>query len=100
MRHVFTSLALRIIIALTILGLVLPVYGQEDWKKDFEDICARVNTAHTLTVKELKDLINRADTLIKRLQKMDLKAKRLYIFRLKKCRSFYQYSLELKEKPD
>jgi ribosome-binding protein aMBF1 (putative translation factor) len=77
------------------LGLVLPVYAQS-WKDEFDEICAKVNIAHTLSEKQLTELINRADTLIKKLEKMDMKSKRLYIFRLEKCKKFFQYNLELK----
>ncbi len=75
------------------------LYAQ-DWKEEFDEICSKVNIAHTLKVEQLQELIHRADLLIRKLQSMDIKSKRLYIFRLKKCKKFFQYNVEIKNKPN
>ncbi|NOX20496.1 MAG: hypothetical protein GXO99_04450 [Nitrospirae bacterium] len=72
--------------------------AQPEWKEEFEAICSQVVEAENLTDKELTSLIERADALLNKLQKMDLPGKKVYIFRLKKCRSFFEYILQLRTK--
>ncbi len=74
--------------------------GQSDWKGEFESICSKVQIADRLSDEELKTLINRAETLINELRDRDLPSKKVYIFRLKKCKSFFEYILQLREQKD
>lgn len=67
-----------------------------DWKDEFEEICAVVKAADSLPAEELQGLIARSDDLLPRIEASDDPAKKVYIFRLKKCRAFFEYILALR----
>jgi hypothetical protein len=69
----------------------------EQWQEDFEKLCAYVDNAETFTTEELKGFIADCDELIKKIEVMDTPKKKLYLFRLKKCRNFYKFTLDVKE---
>lgn len=71
----------------------------EDWKASFEEICSKVDASGTLSMKELETLIERADKLMPEIQRSDDPSKKVYLQRLKKCRSLYEFSIELKKEP-
>ena len=54
----------------------------ENWKNSFEDICSKVDTSSTLSIKELEALIDRADKLVPEIQKSEDPAKKVYLRRL------------------
>ena len=68
-----------------------------NWKDRFDEICGKVQIAESLSTEEVQKLIKESEELIKRLQELDQPVKKVYIFRLKKCRSFFQYILQLRE---
>jgi len=70
--------------------------GEDDWHKEFEYICSRVEVGESLKLEELRQLSDRADALLKRLQDLKERSKKVYIFRLKKCKAFFEYLIELK----
>ncbi len=67
------------------------------WQEEFEEICSMVQAGDALTKEELNELIERADKLMEEIKKLDIPSKKVYLFRLKKCRKFFEYILELKE---
>jgi hypothetical protein len=69
----------------------------ETWKADFERLCGYTEEATNLSTDQIKELIVESDNLLKRIQKVDLPEKKVYIFRLKKCRNFFEYILTLRE---
>jgi hypothetical protein len=72
----------------------------EDWKATFEDICSKVDASGTLSTKELETLIERADKLMPEIQRSDDPSKKVYLQRLKKCRSLYEFSIDLQKAPE
>jgi len=68
-----------------------------DWHEEFEYICSKVETGDTLNREELKTLIERAGSLLKTIETIDEPSKKVYIFRLKKCKEFFEYLIELKK---
>ena len=67
--------------------------SDETWKKEFERICSMVEVAGELKPEEVMKLLNDADTLLELFEsgmKTDRQMK-VYSFRLKKCRNFFQY---------
>jgi hypothetical protein len=86
-------------IAVIILSVSSFVYAVEpyEWNDEFEEICSMVQIGDTLTREELRTLIERADRLMPKIQSSDHPSRRIYIFRLKKCRSFFLYIIELKQ---
>ena len=73
--------------------------GAEEWKASFEDICSKVDVSGDLSTKELETLIERADKLMPEIQRSDDPSKKVYLQRLKKCRSLYEFSIDLKKEP-
>ena len=78
-------------------------HGPEDsqqklsWKEEFERLCAQTGIAATLPDQQIHDLIKDSDALMEKLESLKDREVRVYIFRLKKCRMFFEYSLEFNE---
>jgi len=85
-----------LIICIVFCCCALPAIAN-DWRTEFDDLCSQVPNGTSLSREELLSLIDRTDTLIERLKEMDLESKDIFLFRLKKCRSFFQYMIDLKE---
>lgn len=65
------------------------------WKAEFDRICAQVPIAGSLEVEELQQLIVDTDELIVALKGSDIPQAKLFVQRLERCRSFFEYSIEL-----
>jgi hypothetical protein len=65
-----------------------------DPKEEFERLCGAVEEAPELSPEELTNLIADCDWLLLEFDKMPGPEKKVYIFRLKKCRNFFSFSLE------
>ncbi len=81
---------------------VLPVsarvaHAQDDWKTEFETVCARTQDAAGMGADELKNLVERCDKLKLRIEKLDETQRKVYLKRLKMCRDLYAFVLETKE---
>ncbi len=74
------------------------VSAQDDWKAEFESICARTQDAMTISKDELKQLINRCDDLRPRIEKLDETQRKVYLKRLQMCRDLFAFVLESQEK--
>lgn len=85
------------IITLLIVFLFAPPVISGDWHDEFEELCSKVQTAESLTLEEINSLIERVDTLLPKIEASDDPKKKVYIFRLKKCRAFFEYIIELKK---
>ena len=92
-RHL-TWLAL---VCLFTLAAVPDVQSSENWKDSFEDICSKVDISSTLSVKELDSLIERTDKLVPEIQRSEDPAKKVYLRRLKNCRSMFEFSIDTKK---
>ena len=71
--------------------------AQEEWKAEFDAVCSKTDVAMTLSVGELKDLIERCVQLEKRIEAQDESTRKVYLRRLQMCRDLYKYLLETKE---
>ena len=67
------------------------------WKEEFERLCAQTEIAATLPDQQIRDLIKDSDALLERLESLRDRQVRVYVFRLKKCRMFFEFALELNE---
>lgn len=74
------------------------VYAQDDWKKEFEEVCSRTDDAMSLSKDELKALVARCDKLKPLIEKLDETEKKVYLRRLQLCRDLFSFVLESKEK--
>jgi hypothetical protein len=85
------------------MGSIAPAFAetaspQENWKGEFEDICAKTQDAMTYSERELKDLIARSDRLKPFIEKLDESQRKVYRKRLAMCRDLFVFVLETKEK--
>lgn len=69
----------------------------EAWKQTFEDICSKVDLTQNMTIKELETLIEQSDKLQPEIQKSEDPAKKIYLKRLKNCRSMFEFSIDSKK---
>ncbi len=74
-----------------------PFCQREAWDAEFERICAQTGVATALDATQLQKLISDSDELLPRLESLPPDKARLYSFRLKSCRSFFVYALQLLE---
>ena len=85
----------------SIVGTLSNAYAQQDWKQEYADVCAKTQNAMTLTSEELKDYIDRCDTIQDRINELEgpqgASEKKVYTKRLKMCRDLYDFALKYKE---
>jgi len=67
------------------------------WKEDFKRLCGYTEEASSLSTDQIQELIQESDRLLKTLETLNDPEKKVYIFRLKKCRNFFEYILDLRE---
>ncbi len=72
--------------------------AQEDWRREYEDVCSRTQDAMTLSESELTDLIARCDALKPVIEKLEETQKKVYLKRLRMCRDLLSFVLESKKK--
>ena len=79
------------------LTTVSPASAQDIWKPSFEEICSKVQATDNLSTAELAALIEKADKLIPVIQASDSPSKKVYVLRLKKCRSLFEFIIDTKK---
>jgi hypothetical protein len=72
--------------------------AEQDWRKEFDDICAKTQDAMALSVEELKSLVTRCDDLKPQLDRLDESSRKVFTRRLQACRDLYQFVLESRDK--
>ncbi len=73
-------------------------YAEEDWKKEYEDICGKTQDAMVYSPEELKILIERCDKIKPLIEKLEQTERKVYLRRLQMCRDLFAFALESKEK--
>lgn len=61
------------------------------WRKEYNSICGNRQEAVVLSKEELVSLIDKCDHLLYVINASENPRKKIYIFRLTKCRNFYRY---------
>jgi hypothetical protein len=79
-------------------GLVIAAVQEEDWKKEYEDICSHTTGAMQLSADELRKLIERCDKLKPFIMAQEESTRRVYLKRLQMCRDLLQFALGEKDK--
>lgn len=88
----------RMLAAAMLLVCMLPLAAPAgDWRVEFDDICARVDTADSLSSEELARLISRADDVIRQIDESGDPARKVFMTRLKRCRDFFEFTLQTRE---
>ena len=83
------------------LGLCLVMtaaHGDAPWRTEFDAACAHSNSAMTLSVQELKKLIEICDRLEKGIETEDETVRKVFLKRLRLCRNLYVFVLETKQR--
>jgi len=70
----------------------------DDWRNDFDRICANTANAGKLSGTELGKLIDDSDKLLKVIEASNEHDKKVYLIRLKKCRNFLEFMRNVSEK--
>jgi hypothetical protein len=73
-------------------------YSQEEWRKEFDEICSKTEDSMAFSVQELKSLVDRCDALKSHVEKLDEPQRKVTLKRLQMCRGLYAFVLEMKEK--
>ncbi len=101
MRSFFAALAYGLIIAVAWTNFsecAAPARdGSVEWKQEFEDICSRTDNAMSLTVDELKQLIDRCDALQPLIEKLGETQKKVYLKKLQSCKNLYLFVIQYRE---
>jgi hypothetical protein len=92
MKKAFVPLCLVLLIAFHSGGS-----SAETWKESFEAICAQTAEATSLSTEDVRELLQRSEELTRTIEKIDDPHKKVYLFRLNKCRNFFKYILETRE---
>lgn len=81
-----------------ILCVALPsVFGEENWRTEFDETCAKTTEAMTLSNGELSSLIEKCDRLQKVIETQDETVQKVFLKRLQMCRNLYIFALDFKK---
>lgn len=67
------------------------------WQEDFDRLCGYTSQTEEMSVEKLKGLVEECDKLLEVIKKSNSPQKKIYVFRLTKCRNFFEYMADLKE---
>ena len=73
--------------------------ADQDWRREFDEVCAKTQDAMALGVDELRSLVARCEKLKPELAKLDESSRKVFTKRLQACRDLYQFVLESRDKP-
>ena len=73
------------------------VSADETWKEAFDRICGQTADASSLSPGTLSGLVKESRELEEKIRKLDIPSRKVYLFRLEKCRKFFQYILDTKK---
>jgi len=71
--------------------------AQEEWQREFDEVCSKTQDAMTFSTAQLAVLIQRCDALLPGIEKLDETRKKVFIGRLRMCRGLYAYVLDSKK---
>ena len=78
------------------LSLVRPARAEENWKKEFEEVCGKTDDSMNMTIDELKALMERCDKLKPLIESQEETTRKVYLRRLQMCRDLFAYVYEVK----
>jgi hypothetical protein len=74
-----------------------PLASAQSWIEDFDKICSQAEEADSLPTAKLKELVIESDKLLEVIEAGNDPRKKVYIFRLRKCRNLFVYIMDLRE---
>lgn len=69
--------------------------SEPPWVDEFHELCGQTHLATGLTDEELSARLARCDRLARAITSGNHPGEKVYLFRLKKCRGFYQYLIDV-----
>jgi hypothetical protein len=72
--------------------------AEEDWRTEFDALCARTEDAMSLPGDELRVLLTRCDALAPRLRGLDESTRKVFSKRLQLCRDLFDFVFKSREK--
>ncbi|MBK5276338.1 MAG: hypothetical protein JJE30_14995 [Desulfuromonadales bacterium] len=91
-----TSKQLVLVLSFILYAFLTTAHGQESWRTDFDETCARTTDAMSLSNNELKVLIAKCDQLQTIIEKQEETVRKVFLKRLQMCKNLYVYVLESK----
>ena len=88
---------MQIIFCSLLLLFTFTVVHAETLQEEFDRLCVHTQDAESLSVERLQELVAECDQLQKKIEESNEEKKKLLLFRLKKCRDFLAYIIELKQ---
>jgi hypothetical protein len=73
-------------------------FAEEDWKKEFDDVCSKTQDTLEFTDDELRSLVDRCDKLKPLIESLDETQKKVYLKRLAMCRNLFEFMLKSRQK--
>jgi hypothetical protein len=95
-RNGKVALVRTLVVSLLVLFTSAAVYGAS-LQEEFDTLCVHTQDAESLSLERLQELVAECDKLQKKIEASDDEKKKLLLFRLKKCRDFLAYVIELKQ---
>ena len=86
-----------VLFLLLLMSYFSPLASAQSWIKDFDKICGQTEDADSLSTAKLKELVIESDKLIEVIEAGNDPRKKVYIFRLRKCRNLFVYIIDLRE---
>lgn len=88
---------LAVVAGLFLFGLIASAQAEEAWKAEFDETCSKTTQTMTMSVDELKKLVDRCDALQKVIETQEASVRKVYLKRLQLCRNLYSYMLDYKK---
>ena len=83
------------LLAILICVSTLSFANEESWRDEYNSICGDTQEAVTLPREEINTLIDKCDKLLNKIKAADNPRKKTFIFRIERCKKFYQYIVNL-----
>lgn len=103
LKKLNSNIPLYGIIAIAVLMLSIALFHidnlsfaneEDEWKKEFDELCGHTNEAMALPFERLNYLVERCDRLLSKIEAADNPRKKMYLFRIRKCRDLYQFIVD------
>ena len=79
-------------------SLVRSAFGEENWKREFEEICGNTDDSMNLKREELQALIARCDKLKPLIEALEETPRKVYLKKLQMCRNLLAFVFDVKGK--
>jgi hypothetical protein len=98
--HVSVGRAACAAVLIMVCGALAGAFAADvpEWLDEFEDICSQTMDAQSLSDEELQSLVERCEKLLPIIEQSTFSKKKVYLFRIKKCRDLFEFVLEVNQR--